>query len=187
MRRVFRIRLRIRRFTRRHPLVFAAIRSLTIFSAAFGGAYGFIAGSSAKNSGYDPNSFAIGASFLFALACAALATLSMRLRFLLPLLLLIPVALLASELDNLVKAALSQAQASEIAEIREKLSSVGALEVLRLHADGLSLSLGLDRLLDSHRPFLAKHRLRHRVREVRPRRESRRQCLRLRQELVGGQ
>jgi PAS domain S-box-containing protein len=81
MRRVFRIKLRIRRFMRRHPLVFGAIRSLTIFSAAFGGAYGFIAGSSAKNSGYDPNNFAIGASFLFALACVALATLSMRLRF----------------------------------------------------------------------------------------------------------
>ena len=45
MRRVFRIKLRIRRFIRRHPFVFGAIRSLTIFSAAFGGAYGFIAGS----------------------------------------------------------------------------------------------------------------------------------------------
>ena len=40
-----------------------------IFSAAFGGAYGFIAGSRSENSGYDPNAFAIGASFLFALAC----------------------------------------------------------------------------------------------------------------------
>ena len=34
-----------------------------------------------ENSGYDPNAFAIGASFLFALACVALATLSMRLRW----------------------------------------------------------------------------------------------------------
>ncbi len=51
-----------------------------IFSAAFGGAYGFIAGSRAENSGYDPNAFAIGVSFLFALACLALATLSFRLR-----------------------------------------------------------------------------------------------------------
>ena len=33
-----------------------------------------------NNSGYDPHAFAIGASFLFALACVALATLSMRLR-----------------------------------------------------------------------------------------------------------
>ena len=81
MRRVFRIKLRIRRFMRRHSLIFGAIRSLMIFSAAFGGAYGFIAGSRSENSGYDPNSFAIGASFLFALACLGLATLSMRLRF----------------------------------------------------------------------------------------------------------
>ena len=33
------------------------------------------------DSGYDPHAFAIGASFLFALACVALATLSMRLRW----------------------------------------------------------------------------------------------------------
>ncbi|HEX4303181.1 MAG TPA: histidine kinase dimerization/phospho-acceptor domain-containing protein, partial [Rhizomicrobium sp.] len=52
-----------------------------IFSAAFGGAYGFIAGSRSEHSGYNPNAFAIGASFLFALACLALATLSMRLRW----------------------------------------------------------------------------------------------------------
>ena len=52
-----------------------------VFSAAFGGAYGFIAGSRSKHSGYDPNAFAIGASFLFAIACVALATLSMRLRW----------------------------------------------------------------------------------------------------------
>src|SRR5207244_10833520 len=45
-----------------------------------GGAYGFIAGSTSPNSGYDPHAFAIGASFLFALACLALATLSFRLR-----------------------------------------------------------------------------------------------------------
>src|SRR5208337_617504 len=52
--------------------------------------------------------------------------------FLLPLLLLIPVALLASELDNLVRAALSQVQGSEIADLREKLRSAGALEVLEV-------------------------------------------------------
>ena len=55
-----------------------------------------------------------------------------RLHFLLPLLLLIPVALLASELDNLVRAALSQVQGSEIADLREKLRSAGALEVLEV-------------------------------------------------------
>jgi signal transduction histidine kinase/DNA-binding response OmpR family regulator len=81
MGRVFRIRLRLRRFGRRHRWLMFAVRSFTIFSAAFGGAYGFIAGSRSENSGYDPNAFAIGASFLFAVACVALATLSMRLRF----------------------------------------------------------------------------------------------------------
>ena len=52
-----------------------------IFSAAFGGAYGFITASRSESSGYNPHAFAIGASFLFALACLGLATLSMRLRF----------------------------------------------------------------------------------------------------------
>jgi PAS domain S-box-containing protein len=81
MGRFFRIKLHLRRFARRHRWLINSIRSLMIFSAAFGGAYGFIVGSRAENSGYDPNSFAIGASFLFALACLALATVSMRLRF----------------------------------------------------------------------------------------------------------
>jgi PAS domain S-box-containing protein len=79
---ILRIKLRIRRFSRRHPWILFSIRSFMIFSAAFGSAYGFIAGSRSENSGYDPNAFAIGASFLFALACLALATVSMRLRFL---------------------------------------------------------------------------------------------------------
>jgi PAS domain S-box-containing protein len=78
---VFGIRLRIRRFCRRHPWLTFAVRSFMIFSATFGGAYGFIAGSRPENSGYDPNTFAIGVSFLFAIACVALATLSFRLRF----------------------------------------------------------------------------------------------------------
>jgi PAS domain S-box-containing protein len=77
----FRIRTRIRRFGRRHPWLVIAFRSFTIFSAAFGGAYGFIAGSRSEQSGYDPHAFAIGASLLFAIACAALAALSMRLRW----------------------------------------------------------------------------------------------------------
>ena len=81
MGRAFRIKLRIRRFRRRHPWFIIAIRSLMIFSAAFGGAYGFIAGSRSESSGYDAHAFAIGASFLFALACVALATLSIRLRW----------------------------------------------------------------------------------------------------------
>lgn len=78
MGRVFRIKLRIRRFTRRYPLLSFAIRSFMIFSAAFGGAYGFIAGS--RTDEYNPHTFAIGASFLFAVACVALAFLSVRLR-----------------------------------------------------------------------------------------------------------
>ena len=81
MEKSFRIRIRIRRFTRRHPWLVIAVRSFMVFSAAFGGAYGFIAGSRSEHSGYDPNAFAIGASFLFAIACVALATLSMRLRW----------------------------------------------------------------------------------------------------------
>src|SRR3954469_2406673 len=77
----FGLRRRLRRFARRHPKTSLAIRSFLIFSAAFGGAYGFIAGSRSQSSGYDPHAFAIGASFLFALACVALATLSVRLRW----------------------------------------------------------------------------------------------------------
>lgn len=77
----FRIRMQIRRFTRRHPWLVSTVRLFTLFSAAFGGAYGFIIGSLSKHSGYDPNAFAIGASFLFAIACVGLATLSMRLRW----------------------------------------------------------------------------------------------------------
>jgi PAS domain S-box-containing protein len=82
MGRVFRIKIRLRRFTRRYPWIAFTIRSFTIFSATFGGAYGFIAGSRSENSGYNPHTFAIGTSFLFALACVALATLSIRLRLL---------------------------------------------------------------------------------------------------------
>jgi signal transduction histidine kinase/CheY-like chemotaxis protein len=82
MGRAYRFKLRMRRFGRRHSRLFFAIRSFTIFSAAFGGAYGFIVGALSKRSGYDPHTFAIGASFLFALASVGLATLSMRLRWL---------------------------------------------------------------------------------------------------------
>src|ERR1700738_662313 len=78
---VFGIRLRIRRFSRRHPWLTFAVRSFMIFSATFGGAYGFIVGSRAAHSGYDPIPGEIGVSFLFAIACAALATRSFRLRY----------------------------------------------------------------------------------------------------------
>src|SRR4030081_3465911 len=80
MGRALRIKLRLRRFSRRHPWLIFTVRSFMIFSAAYGGAYGFISGSRAEGSGYDAHAFAIGASFLFAIACVALATLSIRLR-----------------------------------------------------------------------------------------------------------
>src|SRR5215212_3249861 len=80
MGRFFRIKLSIRRFTRKHSWLTFAVRSFMIFSAAFGSAYGFIAGSTSESSGYEPHVFAIGVSFLFAIACLALATLSFRLR-----------------------------------------------------------------------------------------------------------
>jgi PAS domain S-box-containing protein len=80
MGRTFRIKIRLRRFGRRHPWIAFALRSFMIFSATFGGAYGFIAGSRTEVSGYDPQAFAIGTSFLFAIACVALVTLSVRLR-----------------------------------------------------------------------------------------------------------
>src|SRR5579871_6539601 len=78
MGRIFRIKLRLRRFARRHPWLIAAIRSFMIFSAAFGGAYGFITGSRSESSGYNAHAFAIGACLLCAIACVALASLSIR-------------------------------------------------------------------------------------------------------------
>jgi len=77
-----RLKARWRHFNRRHPVLLKALRSVMIFMAAFGGAYGFLAGALSDKSGYDPQTFAIGISFLFALACAALATMSMRMRWL---------------------------------------------------------------------------------------------------------
>src|SRR6478735_1920098 len=80
MGRTYRIKLHLRRFGRRHPWISFTIRSFIVFSATFGGAYGFIAASRSEASGYDPHACAIGVSLLFALACVALATLSVRLR-----------------------------------------------------------------------------------------------------------
>jgi nitrate reductase NapE component len=45
MGRTIRIKLHIRRWSRRHPWITLSVRTFVIFSAAFGGAYGFIAGS----------------------------------------------------------------------------------------------------------------------------------------------
>ncbi|HMM93144.1 PAS domain-containing hybrid sensor histidine kinase/response regulator [Bradyrhizobium sp.] len=82
MERTFRIKLRLRRFSRRHPWLTFIVRSFMIFMIVFGAAYGFIAGSKAENSGYDPHAFAIGVAFLFAIACVALAAFSFRFRLL---------------------------------------------------------------------------------------------------------
>lgn len=75
---LFWMKARLRGLIRRHPRLHLALRTFVTFSIAFGGAYGFIAGS--RSAEYDPHAFAIGISFLFALACVALAILSMRLR-----------------------------------------------------------------------------------------------------------
>src|SRR5947199_4855271 len=80
--RAFRIKMHMRRFARRHPWIVFGVRSVMIFFATFGGAYGFIAGSTSPISGYDPHSFAIGASFLFALACLWIVTQGIRMRLL---------------------------------------------------------------------------------------------------------
>ncbi|OPF93201.1 Signal transduction histidine-protein kinase BarA [Rhodopseudomonas palustris] len=75
-----RIRSRLRLLARRHPRITMAGRAVMAFSAGFGGAYGLLLGSNPETSGYDPHAFAVGASFLFALACLALAVQTMRLR-----------------------------------------------------------------------------------------------------------
>jgi signal transduction histidine kinase/CheY-like chemotaxis protein len=82
MGRTFRIKLHLRRFRRRHPWISFTLRSLMVFSMTFGGAYGFIAGSRSESADYNPHTFAIGVAFLFAIACVALAALSVRLRLL---------------------------------------------------------------------------------------------------------
>ncbi|WP_407149560.1 response regulator [Bradyrhizobium sp. ORS 86] len=79
MGRFLRIKLRLRRFLRRHSWITLIVRSFMIFSAAFGGAFGFITGILSDKS-YDPHLFAIGVSFLFALACLWIVTQGIRLR-----------------------------------------------------------------------------------------------------------
>ncbi|MBN8989139.1 MAG: response regulator [Rhizobiales bacterium] len=81
MGRTYRFKLYFRRFGRRHPWISFTVRSFIVFSATFGGAYGFIAGSRSEASGYNPHTFAIGIAFLFAIACVALAAMSARFRF----------------------------------------------------------------------------------------------------------
>ncbi len=75
-----RARLLLRRFTRRYPRLYSTIRACVFFTIAFSSAFGFIAG--ARSQDYDPHTFALGVSFLFAVACAALAVQNMRFRWL---------------------------------------------------------------------------------------------------------
>ncbi|MCL2716815.1 MAG: ATP-binding protein [Alphaproteobacteria bacterium] len=82
MGRLFRIRARLRRFRRHHPRIHFVLRSAFIFSVVLGTAHGFITGTLSQRNSYDPKTFALGISFFFALACLALATMSMRMRFL---------------------------------------------------------------------------------------------------------
>ncbi|MBN8960422.1 MAG: response regulator [Rhizobiales bacterium] len=79
---MFDIKARMRRFARRHPRINFVFRAIILFQVAFGGAYGFITGVRSDTTGYDPHAFAIGTSFLFAVACVALALTSIRLRWL---------------------------------------------------------------------------------------------------------
>src|SRR5262249_57244091 len=67
MERFFRIKLQTRRFARRHRRLISAVRTLVVFSAAFGGAYRFIVGRRAGDSGYDASAFAIRASFMLSI------------------------------------------------------------------------------------------------------------------------
>lgn len=78
---IIRFRSALGRLTRSSPLIASIIRWAFIFSAAFGSTYGLVASATSSSSGYNPHFFAIGVSFLFALACVAIAALSMRLRW----------------------------------------------------------------------------------------------------------
>jgi PAS domain S-box-containing protein len=75
-----RARLLLRRFTRRHPRLNSVIRAFLFFTIAFSTAFGFVTG--ARSQDYDPHTFALGVSFLFAVACTALAVQNMRFRWL---------------------------------------------------------------------------------------------------------
>ena len=75
-----RVRLLLRRFTRRHPRLNSVIRAFLFFTIAFSTAFGFVTG--ARSQDYNPHTFAVGVAFLFAVACTALAVQNMRFRWL---------------------------------------------------------------------------------------------------------
>lgn len=78
---VIQLRSALRRITRRHPWITAIIKWALLFSAAFGATYGLVRAATNSASGYNPHNFALGISLLFAIACVAIAALSMRLRW----------------------------------------------------------------------------------------------------------
>jgi PAS domain S-box-containing protein len=77
-----RLKARLRGFFRRHRRIAGIVRLTMIFFATFGGGYGFIRGTLSQSADFNPHAFAVGVSFLFALACLALVALSMRMRWL---------------------------------------------------------------------------------------------------------
>ncbi len=76
-----RLRSAFRRLKRRNAWIATTIKWAFLFSAAFGGTYGFVTAVTSDASGYNPHTFAVGVSFLFTIACVAIAALSMRLRW----------------------------------------------------------------------------------------------------------
>lgn len=68
------------RLARRYPWLSFLARTLFIFLAAFSAALGFLTGSKSDLAGYDPHTFALGISMLFALACVAITLLIQRVR-----------------------------------------------------------------------------------------------------------
>src|SRR5579862_774362 len=56
---------------------------------------------------------------------------------------------------------------------------IGAMKIIRRHADCLRLRLCIDRLIHTHIPFLVQHLFRHAVRERGTSRQFRRQRLRI--------
>lgn len=78
---VIQLRSAVRKLMRRSPRITAIVRWALLFSTAFGAAYGLVLGATADASNYNPHTFALGISFLFAIACVAIAALSMRLRW----------------------------------------------------------------------------------------------------------
>jgi len=77
-----RLRMWWRRRIRRNPRIVGTLRASFFFVAAFSAAYGFVTGARSELAGYNPQAYALGASFLFAIACVALAMMNIRLRWL---------------------------------------------------------------------------------------------------------